>query len=219
MDTALLITGMLNEYHMVVKLVQSYTDVKTKIISTWKYTNPNFIEVLTEEGFICILNDPPPYIHTINMQQVAIRSGLLKAKEMGFKYCIRTRTDIYPNNYELFCEKTRPLYTDKITVFTHFFGHICDFVIMGLIDEMLLLFAHQLDSGCATNEVFIMEKYTGKENLTKEDCTKYVNYCLDICRENNIKHSWLRVGFPKEYMKAYPYIIIETEYFGQFIKL
>jgi hypothetical protein len=219
MDTALIITGMINEYRVVVRLIQTYEHVKNKIISTWKYTHPSFIEALRDEGFICILNDPPPYIHTVNMQQVAIASGLLMAKEMGFKYCIRSRTDIYPNNYELFCEKTRALYTDKITVFTYFMGHICDFVVMGPTDEMLVFFSHQLESGDAGNELFLMEKYTGRKDLTQDECSKYVNYCLDICRENGIEHSWLRPGWPKEYMKEYPYIIIETEYFGQFIQL
>jgi hypothetical protein len=64
-----------------------------------------------------------------------------------------------------------------------------------------------------------MEKYTGRKDLTQDECSRYVNYCLYICRENGIEHSWLRPGWPKEHMKEYPYMIIETEYFGQSIQL
>lgn len=180
-----------------------------------------FIEQLLDEDFLVILNDPPPYMSSYNAQYTCICSALSKVKGLGMKYTVRSRTDIFPNNYPLFLEKTRHLYEDKITVFTYFNEHICDFVISGATDEMMRFFSKEQPIGDTRYpEKYIIETYSNRVDLNKDDSAKYVNYCLDICRENGIKHYWLRsAGMPKEYTKNHPFIEIETEYFGGVIQV
>jgi hypothetical protein len=214
-DTAVIITGILCNHIQVSRLIVSYSNTKIKIISTWKETDSIYIETLLDENFLVILNEPPLYITSYNLQHTCICSALLKVKELGIKYTVRSRTDIFPNNYPLFVEKTRHLYKDKITVFNYVNGHICDFVISGSTEEMMRFFSKEQAIGDTRYpEKYMIETYSNKVDLNKEDFAQYVNYCLDVCRENGIEHYWLRaVGFPKEIMKNYPFIMIEYEYF------
>lgn len=222
MDTALIITGLLTESILITHMIISYKDVKIKILSTWNTTNPDFLQELSDNNFTIILNKPFPPLPTYssyNEQAVCSRSGLLKAKELGCKYAIRTRSDIFPNKYELFAEKTRHLYTDKIAVFNHFYGHIADFIVTGPIEDILRFFGkEQLLGDDRYPEKVMVENYTNITDPNRDEVSRYIHYFLDICRENGIEHRWLRKVWKGYPMKAYPFMIIESEYFGGLIQ-
>jgi hypothetical protein len=218
MDTALVITGLLTKSILITNMILSYKDVKIKILSTWNTTNPDFLQELSDNNFTIILNKPfPPFptCSSYNEQAICTKSGLLKAKELGCTYAIRTRTDIFPNNYELFAEKTRHLYTDKIAVFNHFYGHIADFIVMGPIEHLFRFFKKEqvLGDGRYPEKVMV-ENYTNMTDPNKDEVSRYIHYFLNICRENGIEHRWFRDKWKGYKMKSYPFMIIESEYFG-----
>ena len=65
------------------------------IVSTWDYEAPNTLNIIENLGCIVIKNTIPQikdYAH-VNYQIKSTRTGLQKAKELGYKYVIKTRTD------------------------------------------------------------------------------------------------------------------------------
>jgi len=87
--TGLIIPGYINE------LINTYKNIKNKIISTWIDQDSSLINTLRENGFIILLNDYPQRKSTFNFQFTQMKFGILKAKELGFKYVLRFRTDTY----------------------------------------------------------------------------------------------------------------------------
>ena len=77
----------------------------TVILSTWKNLDARTKSEIGKLKYVLVLeNDPPkkggPF--NINFQIVSTAAGMLKAQEMGFRYCIKTRTDQRLYHYDLF---------------------------------------------------------------------------------------------------------------------
>ena len=60
----------------------------------------------------------------------------------------------------------------------------------------------------------MVENYTNMADPNRDEVSRYIHYFLDICRKNGIEHRWLRKEWKGYSMKAYPLMIIESEYFG-----
>ena len=68
-------------------IIHNYNPDNT-IISTWKDVSP-------VEGYISIHNDLLPRIHgNLNLQAFSTHQGCLKAKDMGYDYVLKVRSDI-----------------------------------------------------------------------------------------------------------------------------
>lgn len=65
------------------------------IVSTWKGQNRAVLEGLRQAGAVVIENDPPenPGPSNVNMQIVSSGAGMLRARQEGADYAIKTRTD------------------------------------------------------------------------------------------------------------------------------
>jgi hypothetical protein len=97
-DVCIIITGLLKPEY-IDSLIFIYRNIKNKIISTWNDENIDFLNKLKQNNFIIILNEKPKIMHGYIYQSLHITNGCLKAKEMGFKYVLRFRSDCYVVNY------------------------------------------------------------------------------------------------------------------------
>ena len=125
---------------------------------------------------------------------------LLKARELGFKYAVRSRFDIFPNNQLKFINITRYLYIEKITVLGGIIGLppnddcILDLIVIGPMNDMLVFYAKlQEPSDPRSIEQFLLESYFNKPNIKIEILNTKLNSCLKICQENKIEFIWYRV--------------------------
>jgi hypothetical protein len=217
-DTVTIITGKLIE-RCIDHLICSYINVKHKIISTWKDQDSLLIEDLSKNGFTIILNDYPEHKNTVNYQITCIRAGLLKAQEMGFKYAVRSRTDIFPNNQLKFIDITRNLYNEKITVIGGIKGEypnddcILDLIVSGHINEMLIVYEKiQLPNDSRSPEQFLLETYFNQDKIKINLLNTKLNSCLNLCKENKIEFTWYRILRYNSIGLSFPYMKIIKEY-------
>jgi hypothetical protein len=151
-----------------VKIYKKHFPDATIILSTWEGEK-------IPAGLDCeiLLNKKPAYQgHThINMQIESTKNGMMRAKELGFKYVIKTRTDqrIYAPNVKEFLfnlintfplkhpvQKQR-LITPSLFVWKNIPYSLHDMWMFGTIDDMLLYWSPEYD-----NRTFDEYKEIGK---------------------------------------------------------
>ena len=180
-------------------LLNTYKSYNNKIISTWNNQNKDYIKILEENNFIIVLNDYPVNNNSTNYQIKASHAGCLKAKELGFEYVIRMRSDVNCNNFNLFIES---LYNsnffnkEKLISFSGMKYHgnptdtrvcIMDNMIGGYINNMIEFYGTLQESGDNRfPEEYLQENYLKKNNITTIDILNKFNFCYDICKNNNI---------------------------------
>lgn len=195
-DTAILITGLLNEYYTF-NLLKSYDGMSNKFISTWSNSDSGLLDILIKNDFSIILTDHDPSLSRANCQFITIINGLkyIKEKHVEYKYVIRSRTDIFSENIESFISVTKHLYSNKLTVICGIHTTIIyflDIIVAGTIDEMISFYKLMDPNDTRCQEIFLIEEYTQKKNLTREDIKSYFNFCLDECVKYNLEFIWFR---------------------------
>jgi hypothetical protein len=98
-DVCLIITGLIHEGY-IDELINMYKNINTKIISTWVDQDKNLLNKLKLMGFIILLNECPRDPRII-YQSIQTKYALLKATELGFRYSLRFRTDMYIKHFEI----------------------------------------------------------------------------------------------------------------------
>ena len=198
MDTiCVVITGIINTN--INEILKTYKDFNNKIISTWNNQSEEFIKILEENNFIIVLSDFLNSYNSTNYQMKSSHVGCLKAKELGFNYVIRMRTDINCNNFPLFVSL---LYdndyfnTNKLISFSgmKFHGNadesnvcIMDNMIGGYINNIIHFYNNLQDVGDVRfPEQYLQEVYLQKNLPTKEDILKHFIFCYDICKKNGL---------------------------------
>lgn len=78
-----------------VKFYKSMYPASKIIVSTWEEEDDNVLRILNESGAIIVKSKKPSYCGNLNVnyQITNTLAGLLKAKELGCEYSIKTRTD------------------------------------------------------------------------------------------------------------------------------
>ena len=97
-DVCIIITGKIVPQY-INEIINTYKNIKNKIISTWIDQDSSLVNTLYENGFIIVLNNYPERKTTFNFQFTQMKYGILKAKELGFKYVLKFRTDTYIKNF------------------------------------------------------------------------------------------------------------------------
>lgn len=214
--TCVIITGLI-KYEYISLLIDTYKNIKDKIISTWIDQDKYLLDILSDNGFILVLNNYPINKNSTNYQIKCILNGCLKAKDMGYEYIIRMRTDINCNNFIKFREIIYDLYKYKITFFYCIFYppfkfYFLDVMIAGNINELLIMFKNEKEIyDDRYTELYLMENYIyNKEsnivninylkykqdiNIKYQIFTKHFNLCHKICLDNNIKMFWLSKNY------------------------
>lgn len=134
--------------------VKRYHNCKI-IVSTWKDDKDVKELERLENVYVCVSEKPVPGRGNINMQKVSTLAGINKAKELGCKYFLKTRTDqrIYGIDIISFCVKLLEKFPVKgnikakgrlITTSTGTFKsrlyNICDMFLFGYIEDVELFF-------------------------------------------------------------------------------
>lgn len=138
-----------------------YPNVKL-ILSTWDNYDKSLISKFTEIGVEVILNSMPDYfgISNINLQIKSTKAGIFRAKELGFEYCLKTRTDqrIYKHDFILFFMSIlssfkidhkylkERLITMSMNTFKYRLYGITDMLMFGNIDDMILYWDVKFDN-------------------------------------------------------------------------
>lgn len=151
--------GILKDNDFTLETIKMYakTFQNTKIIlSTWDDEDSKYLQKFEDLEITVVLSKKPDYfgIGNINLQIESSKNGLKKAKEMGFEYAIKTRTDqrIYAPNVKEFLfniieafplaqnikiQKSR-LVALSLNTFKYRLYGVSDMFLFGDIDDMLL---------------------------------------------------------------------------------
>lgn len=219
-DTITIITGILTPM-FVEKIIESYKDVKHKMISSWNSSIHSYkilIHALKSNGFKIVLSDYPKYRCSANYQIVCVKNGIKMAMELGYKYICRSRTDIFPLNHIKFLEVTRDLYIEKLTVLSGislpnkiFF---VDLIMCGSCEQISAMWSKLEGPEILYKnvELHILENYAKCEINTQEDVKKYLSFSKDRCIESNIEFIWYRPNGINFFPTTSHYVKLISEY-------
>ena len=90
--------GIMKKYDFTLETVRMYKKVYpglTIIVSTWDDEDPTYLDLIRNAGAEVVQSTKPEYFGTwnINLQIIATRKGLSRAKELGIPHTIKSRTD------------------------------------------------------------------------------------------------------------------------------
>lgn len=198
LNTTYIITGLINP-QFTLNLCKSYSNIKNKIISTWKDQDITLLKILSDNGFDIILNDYPDVKKSVNFQNKCIYNGCIYAKQLGFTHCIRSRTDIWSLQFHEFMECTEYKYKNKLCCLAmehsigecekKYFFH--DTIVSGPVNEMIKFFSNfQNEDDTRSPEIFNQEMYLKKTKLNEDDIRTMINFCANDARKKGILILW-----------------------------
>lgn len=138
-----------------VKMYKKYYDGIRIIVSTWKDAQAEIVESMRTEGADVILNEYPAVNPegNLNYQLKTSLAGVLRAKELGVKYVVKTRTD---QRYYNPCAipMLQGMYREgKLIflggIFNSYYGrpfYISDFFAYGSVEELEILYSCDFDT-------------------------------------------------------------------------
>lgn len=186
------------------------------IISTWKDSNIEYLKILESIGCYIVLNDKPAYNGTqnVNLANVSICNGLIKAKELGYTHALRFRTDWIINDYNKYINICLNLSHNKLVFLTWFHhnnpqhpnGYLMDHIIFGPIDLLYNyrnVIQNENDRRCT--EIFLQEEYFKKRNLKLDDVRNDIKICFKDVLDSGIKiyRTKPRCNMNEEFMHSY----------------
>ena len=207
-DTCIIITGLILDAY-IDSLLFTYRDIKNKMIVTWKDQDNKLLQKLENNGFMIVLNDYPKKKCSVNYQTKNIYTGLLKAKDMYFKYIIRMRTDVYSDDFLKFMGVIRHLYIEKFSCicgqgfkrgFFNGVDHISwnvnyfqDFCIAGPVDKIIPMFIKEQSlEDHRFPEIFWLHTYFNKEDMTADEIKHAFNFFITLMETNKIIFYWIK---------------------------
>lgn len=207
-DVCVVITGKL-EAQFIEPLIETYRleDPKNKLVSTWNDQPTEFVEYLRKNGFMVIQGEYPSHVTSANLQATSIHRGLVKAKDHGFKYAMRMRTDVackgdtFQTLKRIVCSHTLALQSQKLTIlcgieYNPQLRYYYDVLFASNLETMMKFFGvQQTPDDSRYVEKYWVETYSGKTNLTRDDLKEVFDFCLGDCRREGIQMSWLSKGY------------------------
>jgi hypothetical protein len=144
-----------------IKLYASQVNPANIILSTWENENPIVLKQLEDLGITILLNKMPSFNgnQNINLQITSTCSGIIKAKKIGAKYILKTRTDqricstqalqLFDNLLNIFplaepSQKERLIITSLGTIKYRLYG-AGDMLMYGNIDDMINYWCVDMD--------------------------------------------------------------------------
>jgi hypothetical protein len=175
---------------------ESFRSINIPIIfSTWVGQEEQY-----KNDDIVIFNDYPSDtgIGNLNYQKITTLSGLIKAKEMNFKYALKFRSDMVPTNPKEFI---RAINNDKLNFFawhfmpdTDIMGYFVDYFMSGPIDKLIDIWnfvpsGYSIPESIITNRILkYSEKYNFLINILDDNNDIFwVKYNLNLKDYRNIK--------------------------------
>ena len=176
------------------------------ILSTWNEYSKDELNKFKAINVEIIRNTKPDYagISNINFQIESTKNGIFKAKELGFKYCLKTRTDqrIYRHDFILFFlslldifkienkNLRKRLIIASLNTYKYRLYGVSDMLMFGHIDDMFKYWNVSFDkrvlkdvemgvSALEYSKACICEVYLCTEFLKK------INYCISFTLEDS----------------------------------
>lgn len=192
-----------------IRFYQRVYKQSTIIVSTWDDEEEERVNAVKKTGVVFLQTAKPQKsgINNVNYQLVNSLAGIMRAKELGCEYVVKTRTDQRICKTYLFYnmrtmqEKIPPCPSShqrkRIAVLTYcnmFIPYfICDFLYCGQIDDLLELFSAPLDDrqpfqmkASAPRREYIQTMYPPEIYIIKNYLRNYLNY---DCRDD-VKSHW-----------------------------
>ncbi len=201
------------------KQLETLNEFKKNIIfSTWEDQS---VDEDIKESYNFIFNTYPEERGQLNLwlQKKSTMEGLLLAKNKGFKYGLKLRSDMVLTNPKEFFknlskDKLNFLCWNTFQSYPNSPGYLTDFLVFGEIDEMINLWDIKEDFANGP-EIMLTDRYV-------KNCKLDVNYVLSSLNEDN-DITWLKYEFnfsifplnlPKPQICNQPwYIFSETKEF------
>ena len=193
-NTAILFTGKIlpESFSELVELTKNIT---YKVASIWENENTQYIETLIANNFTIIKNDLNQQ-KLFTCQFIPIVNGLKWIKDNGFDYVLRTRFDVITSDYIKYLEIIKELNADKITVLSGIETgneiYFLDIITYGNIKNMSRFYMFQSVDDGRYIEKYLLENYSNKLNLTRNNINEILNFSLKACIDNNIEFIWYR---------------------------
>jgi hypothetical protein len=200
-DLCYIITGKVSR-DMIGPLLQLYSDVPNKILSTWYDTEFEWLAAFYAHGFTIVLNTPPEVKTSANYQSTCAYNGCCKAEALGFKTCIRMRTDMFPYPIQHLTTRLQQNLTDKLLCLAGMSSeqpklwYYLDALIMGRTELLLRFFTPQQkadDQRCA--EIFWLEEYIGHSATEKSDVLEAFTFCGKQLQGQPLHCQWHEKGW------------------------
>lgn len=166
--TAVVMQGpLITEADFTFQTLKLYRQIYPKtlmVLSTWEDSNPKLLMKIRKLGVQIVLNTfplAPLSNYTINLQIISSFAGIKKAKELGAKYILKTRTDqrLYGLNIFEFCinllnyfpvvegyKQQKRLIVPSMYTFKYRLYSTTDMNIFGTATDMINFFSAKLDS-------------------------------------------------------------------------
>lgn len=182
-DVAIILQGPVvvrdNFTFVTVRMYRKYYNRIRIIVSTWKDADVKVVEQLKGEGADVILNDYPDInpAGNLNYQLTTSLAGVRRAREMGAKYAVKTRTDQrYYNPCAL--SMLQGLYQEGKIIFlggivNSYYGrpfYLSDFFAYGSIKELEILYSCDFDT-----EEAVRTRTEAKQHARFRQFTEWVN--------------------------------------------
>ena len=217
-NTAILFTGEIHPNN-IDSFIECTKDIKAvKIASVWNNLDNDSMYKLIINNFAILKNNIE--MQTIFTPQfVPIINGInfIKLKHCGdIEFILRSRFDILSSDYDKYLEKAKDLYSNKITVISGInsgeMPYFLDIIVCGTTNNMSMFYALQSKIDARYPEIFLIENYSNKKELTKDEIRANLNFSLDICIKNNIEFIWIRPESWKSPTRTNPNMKVIEEY-------
>ncbi|MBM3261448.1 hypothetical protein FJY93_03445 [Candidatus Kaiserbacteria bacterium] len=213
----------MKKYDFTLETVRIYKKVYpglTVIVSTWDNEDPLYLDRIRAAGAEVLTNTQPTYrgIWNINLQIISARSGIMRAKELGIPYTIKSRTDqrIYERNiretlYNLisYFPPTKESGLHKRLVvcheaYKHYNGYFPDMFMCGDTEDLLEYWSAPLLKKEAKYSAFISELYLSysfrrRKNwpIPRSVQAIWETYrdCMIVLNWNDIDLLWLKYDY------------------------
>ncbi len=177
------------------------------IVSTWDYEKEETLNEIENLGCIVIRNKLPEIKsnNNTNYQIKSTKTGLQKAKELGFEYVIKTRTDqrmyeshipeymfnllkTFPLKEEIKNQKQR-LVSLSLNTFKYRLYDISDMFLFGHIDDVINFWSMEYDDGKPFPEFETVREYCKLQPCEIGFTIKYLNK-LGENLDFTLRNSW-----------------------------
>lgn len=172
------------------KVVEMYKSFSSNVIVSTNTNSPYITHLIESNGLKLIINDlVPEGRKNFNNQVNNTYKGILKAKELGFKYVLKIRADLFTDDLE---KLINSFDLNKIyfpAYHNHDGGYLCEHFIFGDINFMLDLWNIPISHLNIAPEIQLTSKFYQIRTNQK------IDYIFPIIFEKNIKIYWEKYKF------------------------
>jgi hypothetical protein len=178
------------------KIVQTYNDFKKNVIISTTEKSEKLLNPLIDNGFIVIINDLAEISGKLNFNNQVKNTfeGIKKSKELGFKYVLKIRSDIFIDDIPKFLNLLDGNNIYFTAYHNHDGGYLCEHMLFGSTDFMLKLWDIPLSNSDLPPEKQLTAKYEEINDGRK------IDFLFPILYNENIKAYWSKY---KMYLNEY----------------